>query len=250
MSRVSGTSICTWSMWLWFQIGSNSPLAKRNARMLSAASFPRKWSMRKICSSVNVECSDALSAVALRRSVPNGFSRMIRERSARPARPSVWTTRWPRSAARSGSAAGAECRRAALGLGDRRRQTVGDHCPGRRGRACARSASHSRVGEPAGWRTRRRPDGRPCGTSRRRARRARCRRSGTSGISRLATGAAGPGSSLRRARSPVAPNSTITCGSSGDINAGAMSRSSPLMTSVRSGQVDSRTRDGPGPGGS
>ena len=32
-----------------FQIGSNSPLAKRRARMFCAASLPRKWSMRKIC---------------------------------------------------------------------------------------------------------------------------------------------------------------------------------------------------------
>ena len=37
-----------------FQIGSNSPLAKRNARMFSAASLPRKWSIRKICRSLNV----------------------------------------------------------------------------------------------------------------------------------------------------------------------------------------------------
>ena len=48
--------------------------------------------MRKICSSANVEWSDALSALALRRSVPNGFSTMIRERSTRPASPSVCTT--------------------------------------------------------------------------------------------------------------------------------------------------------------
>ena len=32
-----------------------------------------------------------------------------------------------------------------------------------------------------------------------------------------------PGSSLRSARSPVAPNSTMTCGVSGDISAGRMS---------------------------
>ena len=35
-------------MKLRFQIGSNRPLAKRNARMFCAASLPRKWSMRKI----------------------------------------------------------------------------------------------------------------------------------------------------------------------------------------------------------
>ena len=41
-------SIWMWSMKLRFQIGSNSPLAKRNARMFWAASLPRKWSIRKI----------------------------------------------------------------------------------------------------------------------------------------------------------------------------------------------------------
>ena len=44
-------SIWMWSMKLRFQIGSNRPLAKRNARMFCAASLPRKWSMRKTCDS-------------------------------------------------------------------------------------------------------------------------------------------------------------------------------------------------------
>ena len=40
-----------------FQIGSNRPLANRKARMFCAASLPRKWSMRKICSSANISCT-------------------------------------------------------------------------------------------------------------------------------------------------------------------------------------------------
>ena len=40
-------SIWMWSMKLRFQIGSNSPLANRKARMFCAASLPRKWSIRK-----------------------------------------------------------------------------------------------------------------------------------------------------------------------------------------------------------
>ncbi len=64
-------------MKLRFQMGSNSPLAKRNARMFCAASLPRKWSMRKIWSSSNTSCSLAFNATALSRSVPNGFSMMI-----------------------------------------------------------------------------------------------------------------------------------------------------------------------------
>ncbi len=75
-----------------FQIGSNRPLANRNARMFCAASLPRKWSMRKICSSANTSCSRAFSFCADFRSVPNGFSMMIRERSTRSASASCWTT--------------------------------------------------------------------------------------------------------------------------------------------------------------
>ena len=37
--------------------------------------------MRKICSSSKTECSMSLSAPALARSVPNGFSMTTRERS-------------------------------------------------------------------------------------------------------------------------------------------------------------------------
>ena len=104
-----------------FQIGSNSPLAKRKARMFWAASLPRKWSMRKICRSSNVSCSRALRRRALRRSVPNGFSMMIRDRSTRSASASIWTTAradlggtlrscsrrgsWPRSSSASLTAA-------------------------------------------------------------------------------------------------------------------------------------------------
>src|SRR6201992_3486720 len=53
-----------WSMNWRFQIGSNKPLAKRNARMFCAASLPRKWSIRKICSSAKTSCSCALSDTA------------------------------------------------------------------------------------------------------------------------------------------------------------------------------------------
>ena len=48
--------------------------------------------MRKICSSAKVSWRDAFSARAEARSVPNGFSMMIRARSTRPACPSTATT--------------------------------------------------------------------------------------------------------------------------------------------------------------
>ena len=85
-------SIWMWSMKLRFQIGSNRPLAKRNARMFCAASLPRKWSMRKIWRSRKVSCTWSLSAIALCRSVPNGFSMTTRERSTRLASRSVLIT--------------------------------------------------------------------------------------------------------------------------------------------------------------
>jgi hypothetical protein len=47
--------------------------------------------MRKICSSSNTSCSSALRALALARSVPNGFSMMMRDRSSFAAS-SVCTT--------------------------------------------------------------------------------------------------------------------------------------------------------------
>ena len=62
-----------------FQIGSKNPFAKRKARMFCADSLPRKWSIRKICDSSNVWCTRSLSATALSRSVPNGFSMTTRE---------------------------------------------------------------------------------------------------------------------------------------------------------------------------
>ena len=74
-------------MWLRFQIGSKRPLAKRIARMFCAASLPRKWSMRKICSSSNTLWTMAFSSRALAMSVPNGFSSTTLEPSARPGVP-------------------------------------------------------------------------------------------------------------------------------------------------------------------
>ncbi len=48
--------------------------------------------MRKIWPSSKVSCSEALSSLAVARSVPNGFSMMIRDRSTSPASASICTT--------------------------------------------------------------------------------------------------------------------------------------------------------------
>ena len=79
-------------MKLRFQIGSNSPFAKRNARMFCAASLPRKWSIRKICDSSKTECTKSLSRTALARSCPNGFSMTTRAFSVRSASRSMAIT--------------------------------------------------------------------------------------------------------------------------------------------------------------
>ena len=79
-------------MWLRCQIGSNRPLANRNARMFWAASLPRKWSIRKIWSSLNTRCSCLFRSLADARSVPNGFSMMIRLRATRSASLRICTT--------------------------------------------------------------------------------------------------------------------------------------------------------------
>src|ERR1700721_442043 len=48
--------------------------------------------MRYTCSSAKTSWTVAFRARALRRSIPNGFSMMMRARSTRLARPRVWTT--------------------------------------------------------------------------------------------------------------------------------------------------------------
>ena len=79
-------------MWLRCQIGSKSPLANRKARMFWAASLPRKWSIRKICSSLKTRCSSLLRVTDEARSVPKGFSMMIRLRATRSASLRICTT--------------------------------------------------------------------------------------------------------------------------------------------------------------
>ena len=88
---VSGTSIWTNATWSRFQIGSNSPLANRSARMLSTDSLPKKWSIRKTWDSSKLFAIVALSARAEARSWPKGFSQMTRAFTLRPHAPSIST---------------------------------------------------------------------------------------------------------------------------------------------------------------
>ena len=79
-------------MWWRFQIGSKSPLAKRKARMFCAASLPRKWSIRKTWSSSKTLLTAPFRRCAEARSVPKGFSMMIRASSTNLAARRVRTT--------------------------------------------------------------------------------------------------------------------------------------------------------------
>src|SRR5262249_33159983 len=92
---------------------------KRSARMFCTDSLPRKWSMRKTCSSSKTECTVSFSPRAVPRSVPNGFSRMTRPRSARPA-PARLSSTLPNASggARGGKGAADGAAEALLGAGD------------------------------------------------------------------------------------------------------------------------------------
>ena len=59
--------------------------------MLSTDSFPKKWSMRKICDSSKCSVMTLLSAFADLRSCPNGFSQMTLACSLSPDSPSIST---------------------------------------------------------------------------------------------------------------------------------------------------------------
>ena len=61
-------------MCLRSQALQKSPLAKRRTWMSWVASLPRKWSIRKICSSAKTRWATASSLSNDSFEVPNGFS--------------------------------------------------------------------------------------------------------------------------------------------------------------------------------
>ena len=111
--RVSGTSIWMWSMCSRFQIGSNSPLAKRKARMFWAASLPRKWSMRKTWSSSKTSWTTRVEPPGAGQVGAEG---LLHDDPGPVGQPGLAQGRGPprrrRGAGCSGSAAGAARRRA------------------------------------------------------------------------------------------------------------------------------------------
>ncbi len=89
--------IWTLSTWSRLSSGSMTALANRTNSTFSTGSRPSQWSTRKIASSGKYWCMSWSSLTALSRSVPNGFSTMIRLPLARPAVAMPWAIR-PNSA--------------------------------------------------------------------------------------------------------------------------------------------------------
>ena len=76
--------ICTCEMKLRFHTGSSIELANRNTSRFSIGSLPRKWSMRMTRFSGKAARTMSLSAAALARSRPKGFSTTTRAPSFNP----------------------------------------------------------------------------------------------------------------------------------------------------------------------
>ena len=198
--------------------------------MLSAASLPEE-----VVDAEDLALVERLvqRVVQLHRAREVGAERLLHDDAralgqARPRRAAARLRARPR-AERSGSAGARRRRRARLRA--RRRSSPAPRCPptGTRRRGATRTSSQSSSGTP--W----------CANSssapRANARKPSSSRSSSdvptirhSGSSPACARWNSPGRSLRRARSPVAPNSTITCGRSGEIRLELMSVGSDPTT--------------------
>ena len=179
--------------------------------MFCAGSLPRKWSMRKICSSEKTSCSLLFSATALARSVPNGFSMMMRQRSTRPASASSLHRR------QSGARRHAQIVQAAALAAERLLRRFDRRLERVRRRPTAAHSRGSRQRRPNSRRSPSRLDASSASRAILRNPSASISSSETPMIRQPGMNPAlhrwnSPGSSLRRERSPVAPTSTTTCG--------------------------------------
>src|SRR5579875_1934592 len=196
-----------------FQIGSNSPFANRKARMLSTDSLPREWSIRRICDSSKTLWYAWFRSRAEARSVPNGFSAMTRDPSARPMAPIIATTDL---AAAGGTARwNSRCGGPPISFSAFSTATASD--PVSDGPAapnesrCLKSSQAGPVGFCVpNWSIASRAWSRNCSSVSAEFFGAEPMIRYSSGSSPAAARWNRPGSSLRLARSPVAPNSTMT----------------------------------------
>ena len=194
-----------------FQTGSNRPLANRKAKMLSTDSLPRKWSIRNTCDSSKIACTVLFSVWAEARSVPNGFSMMTRDPGARPAVPSMVTVdskatggmaRWKSRPGEPPIARSARSMAAVNGAASARSALANESV---RWNACQAAPVGLLIPKLAiAWRAR----SRNCSPVR--FPREEPMIWYLSGIRPAAARWNSPGSSLRLARSPVAPNKTMT----------------------------------------
>jgi hypothetical protein len=182
--------------------------------MLSTDSLPRKWSIRKICDSSNTACTAWFSARAEARSVPNGFSMMTRVRSvASPEAPSMPTT----EVNATGGMARWYRRLGLPPISFSARWTAATRSPALPGSAAAndKCAANSAQGPSSGLVMQK--SAHDCSACSRNCSSVMAVFGGAEPIRRNSLGSRPaayrwnhPGSSLRLARSPVAPNSTTT----------------------------------------
>ena len=209
-------SIWTWSMKLRFQIGSNSPLANRNARMFCAASLPRKWSIRKIWLS-----SERLVhlVVELDRAVQVGAERLLHHHPGALDQVGVAQHGDHGERGLGRHAQVVQPRHVRRRARPRPRPPPRPAPPARRSAArsevARRTPSHCSLGQRPGAELVDAPAGRTRGSSSVLMSSSEVPTTWMSGASADSARWASPGSSLRRARSPVAPNSTMTWGASG-----------------------------------
>ena len=182
--------------------------------------------MRKICDSSNTSCSWALRSTALSRSVPNGFSITIRDRSTRPASSRVCTTGSATLGGTEGSAAGVRPRRGSPRCARPRPRAPRDralrHVVEQRLELAPLLVAQRPVAELVAGLAGELPEVLGGEVVQRGARIRHC------GNSPACCMCSNPGSSLRRDRSPVAPIRTTTCGSTGLMLCALASRARSL----------------------
>ena len=181
--------------------------------MFSTDSLPMKWSMRKIWDSSKTLCMASLRARAEARSVPKGFSTMTRERSARPEELSMVTT----DSNAAGGTARWNSRRGSPPIWLSAFRTASTSGEASSGSAAAKDSAPSKASHasPAGFTL---PNSSTASRAcLRKSASDRALRPGAEPMIRKRLGRRpatarwnNPGRSFRLARSPVAPNRTIT----------------------------------------
>ena len=182
--------------------------------MLSTDSLPRKWSIRKTCDSSKTASTAWFSARAESRSVPNGFSMITRvSLVARPAPPSMPTT----EVNAAGGTARWNSRRGEPPMSFSARWIAASRSDVFPGSAAANDRRSAKEGQDGSLGLVMQKSAQACSARSRNCSSVSALSCGDEPTMRYSRGSRpaacrwkNPGSSLRLARSPVAPNSTMT----------------------------------------